>query len=68
MRRSVCAFTPLYDAISSWISAGALTNVDVEQAKAIQKAGIEGKWRTASKLIEPVLQGKLSGSASTVTS
>ena len=59
----VCVFTPLYDTISCYLAAGALAHVNVDQARAIHKAVIDGKWATARELIDAARQGKLSDCA-----
>lgn len=63
MQRSLCVFTPSYDAFPSWFAAGALVHVKIKQAKAIHKAVIKKDWDTAWELLHAVSQGTLSGSA-----
>ena len=68
MQRSVCVFTPLYDAFSFWFAAGALAHVNVEQVRAIDEAVNEERWQTARQLIEAVRRGTLSGIALSISS
>ena len=68
MQRSVRVFTPSYDAFSSWFAAGALDHVNVEEATAIHKAVIKEDWQAAEELLRVVRQGRLSGSAWSVSS
>ena len=63
MRKSVCAFTPLYDAFSSWFAAGALAHVKIKQKRTIHEAVIQENWQTAHQHLRAVLKGKLSGFA-----
>ena len=58
MQRSVCVFTPSYDAFFSWFAAGALTRVKIKQKRAIHEAVIQEDWQTARKLLEAVMQGR----------
>ena len=58
MRKSVCAFTPLYDAFSSWFAAGALARVKIKQKRAIHEAVIKEDLQTARKLLDAVMQGR----------
>lgn len=68
MQRSVCVYTALYNAFSSWFTAGALARVNVKQARVIHDAVIKEDWQTASHHLCMVRQGKLSGSADPLAS
>ena len=68
MQRSVCAFTPSYDAFSFWFAAGALAYGNVQQVRAIHEAVNEERWQTARQLIEAVWRGTLSGIAFCISS
>ena len=68
MQKSVCVFTPSYDAFSFWFATGALAHAKIKQKRAIQEAVIKEDWQTADQLLCAVCKGKLSGFALSVSS
>ena len=58
----VSVFPPLYDVFSSCFAAGALAPAEPSQAQTIYQAVVDKNWDTARKLLDAVMEGKLSGS------